>query len=79
VFSDAENLGHGGENPGDPAPAGRPAVVECVERGYGATTIGDIAAAAGVSRATVFASAGAKPALLKAAFDATPATTCLSP
>jgi AcrR family transcriptional regulator len=42
-----------------------------VERGYGATTIEDIAAAAGVSRATVFASAGAKPALLKAAFDAT--------
>ena len=40
------------------------------ERGYGATTIEDIAAA-GVSRATVFASAGAKPALLKAAFDAT--------
>src|SRR3974390_3415475 len=42
-----------------------------VERGYGATSIEDIAAAAGGSRATVFASAGAKPALLKAAFDAT--------
>ena len=39
------------------------------ERGYVATSIDDIAAAAGVSRATVFNSVGGKPVLLKTAFD----------
>jgi AcrR family transcriptional regulator len=39
------------------------------ERGYAATSIEDIAAAAGVSRATVFTSVGGKPVLLKTAFD----------
>src|SRR2546426_12500193 len=39
------------------------------ERGYVATSIDDIAAAAGVSRATVFSSVGGKPVLLKTAFD----------
>src|SRR5215468_12436023 len=39
------------------------------ERGYAATSIEEIAAAAGVSRATVFTAVGGKPALLKAAFD----------
>lgn len=39
------------------------------ERGYVATSIEDIAAAAGVSRATVFNSVGGKPVLLKTAFD----------
>jgi TetR/AcrR family transcriptional regulator, regulator of autoinduction and epiphytic fitness len=39
------------------------------ERGYVATSIDDIAAASGVSRATVFTSVGGKPAVLKAAFD----------
>jgi AcrR family transcriptional regulator len=39
------------------------------ERGYAATSIEDIAAAAGVSRATVFTSVGGKPLLLKTAFD----------
>ena len=39
------------------------------ERGYVATSIDEIAAAAGVSRATVFSSVGGKPVLLKAAFD----------
>lgn len=39
------------------------------ERGYVATSIEEIAAAAGVSRATVFTSVGGKPVLLKAAFD----------
>jgi AcrR family transcriptional regulator len=37
--------------------------------GYVATSIDDIAAAAGVSRATVFSSVGGKPVLLKTAFD----------
>ena len=40
-----------------------------VERGYGPTTIDAIAARAGVSRKTVFTSAGGKAALLKLAFD----------
>ena len=39
------------------------------ERGYAATSIEDIAEAAGVSRATVFASVGGKPILLKTALD----------
>ncbi len=39
------------------------------ERGYVATSIDEIARAAGVSRATVFTSVGGKPALLKAAYD----------
>jgi AcrR family transcriptional regulator len=39
------------------------------ERGYGATTIDAIAAAAGVSRKTVFTSAGGKLELLKLAYD----------
>ena len=39
------------------------------ERGYAATSIEDIAGAAGVSRATVFTAVGGKPLLLKAAFD----------
>jgi AcrR family transcriptional regulator len=40
------------------------------ERGYVATSIDEIARAAGVSRATVFTSVGGKPMLLKAAYDA---------
>lgn len=39
-----------------------------VERGYGATSIDEIAEAAGVGRATVFTSVGGKPALLRAAY-----------
>lgn len=39
------------------------------ERGYVATSIDDIAAAAGVSRATVFTAVGGKPVLLKTALD----------
>ena len=38
------------------------------ERGYAATSIDEIAAAAGVGRATVFTSVGGKPELLKAAY-----------
>ncbi len=56
------------------AQATRAAVIEAAgrlfaERGYVATSIDDIAAAAGVSRATVFNSVGGKPVLLKTAFD----------
>jgi AcrR family transcriptional regulator len=40
-----------------------------VERGYAATSIDEIARAAGVSRATVFTSVGGKPQLLKSALD----------
>jgi len=40
-----------------------------VEKGYGATSMDAIADAAGVSRATVFAVAGTKAALLKRAYD----------
>ena len=40
-----------------------------VGRGYAATSIDQVAEAAGVSRATVFQSVGGKPALLKAAYD----------
>jgi AcrR family transcriptional regulator len=40
-----------------------------VERGYGPTTIDAIAERAGVSRKTVFTSAGGKATLLKLAFD----------
>lgn len=52
----------------------RTAVIEAAwrlfaEQGYVATSIEDIAAAAGVSRATVFTAVGGKPVLLKAAFD----------
>jgi AcrR family transcriptional regulator len=39
------------------------------EQGYAATTIDAIAQAAGVSRKTVFTSAGGKPALMKLAYD----------
>lgn len=39
------------------------------ERGYVATSIDEIARAAGVGRATVFASVGGKPVLLKQAYD----------
>src|SRR5258707_5333330 len=38
------------------------------ERGYAATSIEEIAAAAGVGRATVFNSVGGKPELLKKAY-----------
>lgn len=41
-----------------------------VQHGYVATSIDSIAAAASVGRATVFATFGGKPALLKAAYDA---------
>src|SRR5258706_106365 len=40
-----------------------------VQQGYAATSIEEIAAAAGVSRATVFASVGGKATLLKTALD----------
>ncbi|GAC1328262.1 MAG: TetR family transcriptional regulator [Chloroflexota bacterium] len=40
-----------------------------VARGYAGTSMDDIAAAAGVGRATVFASMGGKAAILKAAYD----------
>jgi AcrR family transcriptional regulator len=40
-----------------------------VAEGYVGTSMDDIAAAAGVSRATVFSSVGGKAAILKAAFD----------
>jgi AcrR family transcriptional regulator len=40
-----------------------------VERGYGATSIDDIAREAGVSRATVFTAVGPKRTLLKTAYD----------
>lgn len=40
-----------------------------VENGYAATSIEQIAAAAGVSRATVFTAVGGKPKLLKTALD----------
>jgi AcrR family transcriptional regulator len=40
------------------------------EKGYGAVSLEAVAAAAGVSRATVFTSVGGKPALLRAAFRA---------
>jgi AcrR family transcriptional regulator len=39
------------------------------ERGYGATTMGDIAERAGVSTETVYASVGPKPEVLKQAID----------
>jgi AcrR family transcriptional regulator len=40
-----------------------------VEQGYAATSMEEIAVAAGVSRATVFTSIGGKPTLLKSALD----------
>lgn len=39
------------------------------KQGYGATSVDQVAEAAGVSRATVFASVGGKAAMLKAAYD----------
>lgn len=58
----------------DQARATRRAVVAAAgrlfaERGYVTTSIEDIAAGAGVSRATVFSSVGGKAALLKEAYD----------
>jgi AcrR family transcriptional regulator len=52
----------------------RRAVIGAAERlfvahGYASTSVQDIAAAAGVSRATVFNSVGGKPALLRACYD----------
>jgi AcrR family transcriptional regulator len=40
-----------------------------IERGYGATSIDDIAREAGVSRATVFTAVGGKGVVLKTAYD----------
>ena len=40
-----------------------------ISRGYAGTSMDDIAIAAGVGRATVFASVGGKAAILKAAYD----------
>jgi AcrR family transcriptional regulator len=40
-----------------------------VERGYGPTSVDDVAEAAGVSRATVFNAVGGKAALLRAAYN----------
>jgi AcrR family transcriptional regulator len=56
------------------AAATRVAIIEAatrlfIQEGYGATSIDDIAAAAGVSRATVFTAVGGKAALLKTAYD----------
>jgi AcrR family transcriptional regulator len=56
------------------AAATRAAIIEAatrlfIERGYGATSIDEIAAAAGVSRATVFTAVGGKATLLKTAYD----------
>lgn len=56
------------------ARATRLAIIEAagrlfIERGYAATSIDAVAEAAGVGRATVFASVGGKAALLKAAYD----------
>jgi AcrR family transcriptional regulator len=52
----------------------RQTVIEAAERqfvarGYGSTSVSDVARAAGVSRATVFNSVGGKPALLRACYD----------
>src|SRR5215469_3950575 len=52
----------------------RTAIIEAAwrlfaQQGYVATSIDEIAAAAGVSRATVFTAVGGKPVLLKAALD----------
>src|SRR3954447_15408302 len=52
----------------------RQAVIEAaerqfVERGYGSTSVSDVAWTAGVSRATVFNSVGGKAALLRACYD----------
>ena len=46
------------------------AIQRFVRDGYVATSVDAIAASAGVARATVFATFGGKPALLKAAYDA---------
>ena len=56
------------------AAATRRAVIDAaaasfIERGFVATSIETVAAAAGVSRATVFTSVGGKTALLKTAYD----------
>jgi len=56
------------------ARATRSAIVDAaaqlfITRGYGGTTVDDIARAAGVSRKTVFTSVGGKPAALKLAID----------
>lgn len=42
-----------------------------IERGYGHTTVQDVAAAAGVSVETIYASVGTKPELLRRAWDIT--------
>jgi AcrR family transcriptional regulator len=57
------------------AAATRSAIVDAatrlfIERGYAATSVDAIAEGAGVGRATVFASAGGKPALLRLAYQA---------
>jgi AcrR family transcriptional regulator len=56
------------------AAATRTAIIDAgtrlfIERGYGATSIDDIAREAGVSRATVFSAVGPKATLLKTAYD----------
>lgn len=66
VYTSPLRLGH--------ARTTRSAIIEAAwrlfaERGYVATSVDEIAAAAGVSRATVFNSVGGKPLLLKLAFD----------
>ena len=47
----------------------RAAAALFIERGFGATSIDAVAAAAGVGRATVFTSVGGKAVLLRAAYD----------
>jgi len=42
-----------------------------VEHGYGRTSVGAVAARAGVTAQTIYNTVGSKPALLKAAYDAT--------
>jgi AcrR family transcriptional regulator len=59
----------------DQARATRRAIIDAAtmlfsENGYAAVTVDAVAAAAGVSRATIFASLGGKPAILREAFKA---------